>query len=153
MRSGVAITGAVAASYVVTAVDIGQTITLVSTAVDGRGQQASATSTPVTPTATVALSLSATRVKAGRSLTFRGAAQSVIDVAGLPLAVTVWKKSGRRWRLARSVSVLTDQAGTFSVTQKTSKRVTTGWRAEATFAGAAGVPAASSRTVSVTTHR
>lgn len=49
-RSGTAIPGATTASYVLTPEDFGQPFVVTATATDGRGQTASASSSPVTPT-------------------------------------------------------------------------------------------------------
>lgn len=48
-RSGVAIPGAVATSYTVTLDDIGQSLSMTASAVDGRGQTATASSAAITP--------------------------------------------------------------------------------------------------------
>lgn len=150
-RAGVDIPGAFSSSYSVALEDLGLPLTLMASASDGRGQLASATSAPVTPTASIRLSLQAARVKAGKLLVFRGSASSVVDVGGRAVKVKLWQRQGRRWKLKRTASVTTDSFGDFVVKQKTPARKSTAWKAQATFAGDGGLSKSSSRAVSVST--
>lgn len=152
-RDGIAIPGAVGLLYVVTAEDIGKSLTLTISGSDGRGQLASGSSVPIVPTVKLSISLRVSKVKAGKALKFRGYADAEISVASLPITVKLWQEQGRRWKLKRTVKLTTNESGDFSVSQKTGKRSATTWKARATFAGVPGVPAVGSATKTVTTRK
>lgn len=150
-RAGVAISGATGTTYTVTVQDLGQAITVSATATDGRGQTATTTTAPFTPTASITLKISAKKVKAGKSIAFSGGVTSLASAASLPIDVNIWQRDARRWRLRRTVTVITDVSGAFAVKQKTSKRKATTWRTQATFAGNATITPGSSVFATTTT--
>lgn len=147
LRDGAPIPGAITTAYTLTVEDLGHSIVFSGTATDGRGQTATTLSTAFVPTAAVKLTLKASNVKAGKKIKFSGSAESAIDVTGLPLIVTIWKKQGGGWKLSRTANVTTDGNGDFFVKQTTGKRAASAWKGRASFAGQLGVNPAKSSSV------
>jgi hypothetical protein len=138
-RAGTAIAGATASTYVVTADDLGFAIVGTGTAIDGRAQTASASTTAITPKATTKLGIraSAKTVKAGKGVTFRGTLSSLGGVASLPVKVKIWQRVGSSWKLRRTATLTTSSTGTYAVRHMIPRKGVGKWRARALFAGSA----------------